>query len=66
MDEMLSEIPGQTTIDRPDLMTRLFKIKLGQLMTDIQQNQIFGKHSAGTSPELLILFALLKLEMSHL
>lgn len=45
--EMLSEIPGPDATHRPDVMTRLFKIKLSLLMKDIQKNKIFGKTRAG-------------------
>ncbi|KAL8158864.1 LOW QUALITY PROTEIN: hypothetical protein V2J09_000401 [Rumex salicifolius] len=44
--EMLSAIPGQTAQDRPDIMTRVFKLKLTQLMRDLRKNKIFGKSPA--------------------
>lgn len=33
--------------DRPDLVSRLFKVKLNQLIKDIKQGDIFGKVKAG-------------------
>ncbi|KAL8143406.1 hypothetical protein V2J09_016438 [Rumex salicifolius] len=46
MNEMLANCNGQKAKDRPDLMRRVFKLKLGQLMRDIKENQIFGKINA--------------------
>ncbi|KAL8140205.1 LOW QUALITY PROTEIN: hypothetical protein V2J09_006226 [Rumex salicifolius] len=42
MGEMLCHCIRATMNDRPDLITRLFKLKLGQLMHDIKTKQIFG------------------------
>lgn len=56
IEEMLSEIPGQPATDRPDVMSRLFKIKLSQLMTDIQTNNIFGRTRGGNLPTMLCIF----------
>jgi hypothetical protein len=33
--------------DRPDLVSRLFKIKLDQLIKDIKKGTLFGKVKAG-------------------
>ncbi|CAF1123354.1 unnamed protein product [Rotaria magnacalcarata] len=35
--------PGQTPSDRPDLIARIFKLKLKQLINDIVRNHIFGR-----------------------
>ncbi|XP_039690573.1 uncharacterized protein [Medicago truncatula] len=40
---MLQKIPGQSVDDRPDIKTRVFKMKLDQLMKHIVEGQYFGK-----------------------
>jgi hypothetical protein len=35
-------IPGQTAIDRPDLVTRVFRMKLLVLMKDLMKDEVFG------------------------
>ena len=35
--------PGQTTSDRPDLVIRVFKIKVNNLLNDIFKNGVLGK-----------------------
>jgi hypothetical protein len=37
--------PGQTASDRPDLVARVFKMKLAALLDDIRKNKIFGEVS---------------------
>lgn len=44
---MLNLIPGQKPEDRPDVVTRVFKIKLDQLLKDLVQGQHFGRAQAG-------------------
>ena len=39
-------LPGQTSYDRPDLVARVFKLKLGEFLTDILKRGIFGRVSA--------------------
>jgi len=39
--------------DRPDLVSRLFKIKLDHLIKDIKKGDIFGKVKAGTHVSLI-------------
>lgn len=34
--------PGQTAADIPDIVCRVFKIKLDELINDISKNNIFG------------------------
>jgi hypothetical protein len=36
-------LPGQTAQDRPDLVARVFKIKLDLLLKDLTHNGVFGK-----------------------
>lgn len=36
-------IHGQPTTDRPDIVTRMFKVKLDELMNDIRKNIILVK-----------------------
>ena len=47
IQSFLDEIPGQNPQDRPDIETKVFKIKLDQLMKDIVQGQQFGRVIAG-------------------
>jgi hypothetical protein len=35
--------PGETPQDRPDLVARVFKLKMDQLMDDLVKNMLFGK-----------------------
>ncbi|GKE90141.1 putative DNA helicase, partial [Tanacetum coccineum] len=35
-------IPGQSTVDRPDTIARVFKMKLDDLMDDIRKGNLFG------------------------
>ena len=42
--EIVQELrPGETAQDRPDLVARVFRLKLKQLMQDIKKKEIFGK-----------------------
>ncbi|GJZ79550.1 helicase [Tanacetum coccineum] len=43
IDEMLSFIPGQKPYNRPEVSTRIFKLKLTHLLDDLTKNEIFGK-----------------------
>ena len=45
--EALSSIPGQQPSDRPDIVNRVFKMKLNMLMDDIKNKQFFGPTNAG-------------------
>jgi hypothetical protein len=40
-------LPGQQLQDRPDLVTRMFKIKLKELINDIHKKHILGRMIAG-------------------
>ncbi|GJY00787.1 helicase [Tanacetum coccineum] len=44
--EMLTFIPGQKPYERPEVGTRVFKLKLTLLLDDLTKNQIFGKACA--------------------
>jgi hypothetical protein len=35
-------LPSQTAIDRPDLVVRVFRIKVAYLLHDLKRKQIFG------------------------
>ncbi|XP_023916072.1 uncharacterized protein LOC112027653 [Quercus suber] len=43
IDLFLSRKPGQKVEDRPDVVARVFKIKLDQLLNDLKHGQHFGK-----------------------
>ncbi|KAL8170897.1 hypothetical protein V2J09_022701 [Rumex salicifolius] len=43
---MLSYIPRQDPHDRPDIMTRVFKLKLKQRSKNLKKQMIFGKTQA--------------------
>ena len=38
--------PGETPFDRPDICTRVFKLKNDEMLDDIEKKQIFGKVKA--------------------
>ncbi|OMO96975.1 DNA helicase PIF1, ATP-dependent [Corchorus olitorius] len=42
----LAMIPGQKAEDRPDIVCRVFKMKVDKLMEDITKNEFFGKTTA--------------------
>ena len=43
----LAKIPGQKPEDRPDIITRIFKMKLDNLLSTIKNEKIFGVIIAG-------------------
>ncbi|KAK4597272.1 hypothetical protein RGQ29_015015 [Quercus rubra] len=43
IDLFLSKKPGQKVEDQPDVVARMFKIKLDQLLNDLKHDQHFGK-----------------------
>ncbi len=45
--DALQFIPGQKPEDRPDIVSRVFKLKLEALMADIKKVHFFGKSPAG-------------------
>ena len=47
--------PGRTASDRPDILARVFKIRLDELIKDLRKKNHFGKTKAGT---LLIFLSL--------
>jgi hypothetical protein len=36
-------LPGQTTLDRPDLVSRVFRLKCKELLFDLRHREVFGK-----------------------
>ncbi|GJS75785.1 ATP-dependent DNA helicase PIF1-like protein [Tanacetum coccineum] len=40
---MLAHVPGQRAHDRPEVGTRVFKLKLTELLEDLTKNKIFGE-----------------------
>jgi hypothetical protein len=47
IESFLSKNPGQKPEDRPDILARVFKIKLDQLLYDLKHGQHFGRLLAG-------------------
>lgn len=47
IQQEVSRIPNQRTEDRPDILARVFRIKMKQLMRDIKKEKFFGKIIAG-------------------
>ena len=43
----LSKIPGQKSEDRSDIIIRIFKMKLNQILSTIKTDKIFGKIIVG-------------------
>ncbi|EEC69243.1 hypothetical protein OsI_38264 [Oryza sativa Indica Group] len=46
--EALASIPGQQPSNRPDIVNRVFKMKLNILMDDIKKHKFFGPINAGS------------------
>ena len=40
--------PGETALDRPELVTRVFNAKKRQMIKDIEEGMIFGRFKART------------------
>lgn len=47
INHFIEEIQGQKSEDRPDIVCRVFSIKLWQLINDIKRLHIFGRVLAG-------------------
>ena len=45
----LSKIPNQKPEDRPDIITRVFKMKLNQILSAIKTEKVFGIIIAGNT-----------------
>ncbi|GJZ85611.1 reverse transcriptase domain-containing protein [Tanacetum coccineum] len=43
INEMLAYVPGQRAHDLPEVGTRVFKLKLTELLDDLTKNQVFGE-----------------------
>ncbi|OMO64424.1 hypothetical protein COLO4_32056 [Corchorus olitorius] len=48
IEQALSSIPGQRPEDRPDIVARVFKLKLDELLDDLTKREYFGLSSALT------------------
>ena len=48
---------GLKPADRPDILCRVFKIKLDQFIKDLKQKNIFGRAKAGTSNFFIHVFS---------
>ncbi|GJR09502.1 ATP-dependent DNA helicase PIF1 [Tanacetum coccineum] len=46
INEILTHVPGQRAHDRPEVGTRVFKLKITELLEDITKNKIFGESRA--------------------
>ncbi|GJY58827.1 uncharacterized protein Tco_0458719, partial [Tanacetum coccineum] len=46
ISKMLAYIPGQRAHDRPEVGTRVFKLKLTELLNDLTKNQVFEESRA--------------------
>nr|GEY41337.1 hypothetical protein [Tanacetum cinerariifolium] len=46
ISKMLAYIPGERAHDRPKVGTRVFKLKLAELLNDLTKNQVFGESRA--------------------
>ena len=46
IQSFLDIIPGQTTDERPDIISRVFKIKIDHFMRDLVKQSHFGRVSA--------------------
>ena len=62
IEHMLSKTDGHRAEDRPDIVARVFKLKLEQLMKQLMQKSHFGKARAGEYP---ICFVFLSLHPLH-
>jgi hypothetical protein len=56
IESFLSMNPGQKPEDRLDILGRVFKIKLDQLLYDLKHGQHFGRLLAGILNVLLLFF----------
>ena len=53
--EALSQQPDQCASDRPDIVARVFRLKLKELTRDFKEKNLFGKVIAGMFlPQLFI------------
>ncbi|KAL8143370.1 LOW QUALITY PROTEIN: hypothetical protein V2J09_016402 [Rumex salicifolius] len=51
--EMLASFPRQRAHHRPDIMARVFRLKLTQLMNELRKEEIFGKIEAAVVDHML-------------
>ena len=45
-------LPGETFLERPDLVARVFRLKLKALMDDFRKNKVLGKLPSSCLPLL--------------
>ncbi|KAH7520865.1 hypothetical protein FEM48_Zijuj08G0191100 [Ziziphus jujuba var. spinosa] len=50
------ESRGLKPEDRPDILCRIFKVKLDQLINDLIQNKTFGKVKVGVKPDIYFVY----------
>ena len=53
--KMMNLTPGCLPQNSPNIIARVFKLKLNQLLEDIQKNSVFGKCIGGISTIVLYL-----------
>lgn len=51
---MMKNFPGYTPQDSPDIIDRVFRLKLDQLLNDIKKEQYFGVCIGGETLFLLL------------
>lgn len=54
IEKAMKFIPRQKIVDRPDIVARVFKIKLEQLMRDLTHGQHFGVVMAGIKNNIIL------------
>jgi len=48
--DTLAFVPGQRSDARPDIVSRVFKLKVDELVSELKKGTYFGKTQAGTLP----------------
>ena len=48
--DALAFVPGQRPDARPDIVSRIFKLKVDELVSELKKGTYFGKTRAGTTP----------------
>nr|GEU30341.1 helicase-like protein [Tanacetum cinerariifolium] len=55
INEMLVHVPGQRAHDRPEVGTKVFKLKLTELLEDLTKNKIFGESRVGPDRATIVI-----------
>ncbi|GJX95035.1 DNA helicase PIF1, ATP-dependent [Tanacetum coccineum] len=55
INEMLIHVPGQRAHDRPEVGTKVFKLKLTELLEDLTKNKIFGELRIGLDRSTIVI-----------